>query len=749
MNLLKKVAVSISTLAMVSVAFVASPAALNAASPGEVYSTSDGTVWFITKDMQKRPFTSAGAFNSYGFLSFSQVKAADASVEALPTGSFIAPADGRIFCATETKGSDVAGECSLVTGGMKAAFTSAAVFTGRGYSFDRAAYGDSSFLSKTTDISNTTDAHRMGVLVNNGGTVQMVVSGGLWGIPSIDVFNSWGYSFADVVPANSADTAMSQIGVIPGRMAGELVPTGVTGGGDETPSDCNVDGDSGDITLTDLSTYSVESVGEGEDDVPVYSFDIEADDSSDLLIRSIKVELAQQTAADSDRLDDYASEVSIWMNGEMVGSADADEFTENNDVYTKSISLDDCTIVDAGDEVEFVIAVSALNNLDSGDIDSDDWQVGVSQVRYEDGDGVVSTETSTLDVADDTLDDALEEAFEFEDFAGAADIDVKVALSDNDDVNDAHVVDIDDTEDTKDVEVLSFTIEAGGDSDITVKEIPATITTTGETDEAVLLTRASLWMDGDRLASDTVPTGGAVVFEDLDIAIDAEEEVELVITVDIQDTTGAADNGDTVQVSVTSANADAMDIEDEAGDDVVAADISGAAVGDTHAVYDAGIMATFVEASAVRTFTADATGEDDQGTYTIVFDVTAFDGDMYIDDDCEDDNGTDAAGQGTVFDVNSTAGTPTGGGTCLVDAAGSESGDTANSWEVKEGETRRFTFTVTLTADSTPTDGNHQVILESINWDNEAGGVDSTPDFFYNFNMDDFETPYLFLNGIG
>ncbi|QQS23064.1 hypothetical protein IPM19_00645 [bacterium] len=226
-NLLKKVAVSVSTVATVA-AMGLMPMAAKAAAPGEVYKTGDGTVWFITSDMQKRPFTSAGAFLSYGFLSFSQVKDADASVTALPTGAFIAPADGKIFCATETKGSDVKGECSLITGGQKAAFTSAAVFTGQGFSFSRAISGDSSFLSKTSNIDSASAGHLPGVLVNNSGTVQMVVSGGLWGIPSVDVFNSWGYSFSDVVPANAADKALAQVGVIPARQAGQLVPSGTT-----------------------------------------------------------------------------------------------------------------------------------------------------------------------------------------------------------------------------------------------------------------------------------------------------------------------------------------------------------------------------------------------------------------------------------------------------------------------------------------------------------------------------------------
>lgn len=185
---------------------------------------SDGTVGMIIGG-QFRPYTSAGAFLSYGFNSWAGVVDANADDLALPVGSFIAPQDGKIFCATETKGTDVKGECALITGGQKASFTSAAVFTGLGFSFSRAQYGDSSFLAKTANVDNTTSAHLPGVLVNNNGTVQLVGSTGLLGIPDIATFNTWGYSFADVVVANAADKAMSQTGVMASRTAGQLSPT--------------------------------------------------------------------------------------------------------------------------------------------------------------------------------------------------------------------------------------------------------------------------------------------------------------------------------------------------------------------------------------------------------------------------------------------------------------------------------------------------------------------------------------------
>ncbi len=228
MGLLKKLFVIVSSVA-IAASGVAFPLAAHAATNaplGAVLKDSSGTIFFITADNQRRPFTSAGAFQSYGFLSFNQVASTTtySDFSALPTGSFIPPRDGSVFCATTTKGTDVAGECALITGGMKASFISSVAFTGLGFSFSRAQYGDSSFLSRTNNIDNTTSAHRPGVLVNINGTIYLVGPSSLLGIPSSQVFGGWGYSFADAVPANAADLAIPKSGVMPARVAGQLNP---------------------------------------------------------------------------------------------------------------------------------------------------------------------------------------------------------------------------------------------------------------------------------------------------------------------------------------------------------------------------------------------------------------------------------------------------------------------------------------------------------------------------------------------
>jgi hypothetical protein len=524
---------------------------------------------------------------------------------------------------------------------------------------------------------------------------------------------------------------LTQTGVIAARTAGQLSPSAAT-----TPvdtGDCNIDGDAGDLTLTLLSTYSAESVGEGEDEVPVLAFDAEADNGSDLGVTSVKVELEQTDANNSQDITDYIDEVVVMMDGEVVGSADASDFSESSDRYSKSISLDNCAIIDAGETSEFTVGITALSSLDSGDVNDDAWDVEIDSVRFEDGDGVTSTETPNADVID--------QAFDLDLFAGATDVEMKVALTENDEVNLAHVIDIDDTEDTNDEVVLEFTIEADGDSDLNIQEIPAVITTTGEGDEAVLTADARLWMDGDDIASDTIPTAGAITFEDLDIDIAAGEMVTFQISVDIQDTAGAADNADTVKAELTTGNVDAIIAEDGSGTRVVDGDASGSAVGGANALYDAGIMVEFVSGTATRTAIADAATESDTGEYAITFDVTAFDADARIDKSCESDTATVDAGEGVVFDEVMTAANTTGWTLpCSTSSAQSDTEDTADTFEIDEDTTRTFTVTVAYTPDE---DSYLQVVLESINWGTATDGSNAN---YYTFNMGDFKTPNMFLN---
>lgn len=710
----------------------------HAASAGEVYKSTDGTVWFITKDMHRRPFTSAGAFLSYGFLSFSQVKDADSSVTALPTGDFIAPQDGRIFCATASKGSDVSGECSLITGGKKAAFTSSAVFTGQGYSFARAFYGDSSFLDKTSNIENASAQHRPGTLINNNGTVQLVVSGGLWGVPSMDVFNSWGWSFADVVPANSADVLLSQTGVIPARMAGDLVPTATTTTPGDNTADCNdLSGNAGDITVTENGDFVGEEIGEDQQDQGAVGFDVEADDSSDVDVTSVKVAIKQTNAGVSQRLEDYVDHVSIFLGDEEVGSADADEFSETSKLYTKSISLD-CAAVAAGETGDFSVRVSSTDNLDSLDIQSENMQVEVQQVRFKDGDGVTSTQSVGDGDITTTGGTDVQERLQFVTFATANDVELRTDLTDGEEaVNEAHNIIVDDDDTTDNEEILKFTLTAKGDSDINVDEIPVTFTTDNSVlDLDSVISTADLYNGSTKVDSKTVVDQGSndtemITFDDLDIDINAGDSEDFTVKVKIRETNDNAnyDQGTTLQAQVTTASIDATD---ETGDDVAPGDLTGSAVGETDSLFSNGIT---VEINSAETDVDSVDGAtNDTVSYTWNVTLTNIgDDDVYVNADnvdvvssadvttdvedhySLDNSGAAVTATGATIDEDGGTGTKVNGAAGYTGSPYSSGTPAPETFfKLTPGQSR--TFNIVVTGQNATTAGQTRAFLTNIEW---------------------------------
>jgi hypothetical protein len=223
--------------------FVANPTALAAQhAVGFNIVDGQGTIYQLTQEngqIVRRPYTAAGNFLSYPYNSFTTVLRASAEDLALPIGSFLPPNEGRIICSD--KGTD-RGTCYLISQGKKAGFTSESVFKDSGFNFANAIYGDTSFLEADVPISTANAAHRPGALILKQGTVYLIAAPTiLLGIPDLTTFNSWGYSFRDVIIANQFDDQLIVIGTLAQRPTGKLDPTYIT----LQPS-----GVSGKITLT-------------------------------------------------------------------------------------------------------------------------------------------------------------------------------------------------------------------------------------------------------------------------------------------------------------------------------------------------------------------------------------------------------------------------------------------------------------------------------------------------------------------
>ena len=514
---------------------------------------------------------------------------------------------------------------------------------------------------------------------------------------------------------------------------------------EEGEEDGDLEGGAGAVDQYDLvSGLENEEVGEDAEDVSVAGLEMEVSDSSDLEFTAVTLDFDQGTA-NNDDFADYASEVSIWLSAspeEEVARVDADKFDEDT-AWRRTVTLDDGAIVQAGETGELIVKVSGASAIDGNDV-GETWTVDFDQVRFRDATGASTSEDPATAAR----------TMSFESFATAADLELQVSLDEeDDDINEAHVVDIDDTDDTDNVEFLSITIEIEGDSDVTIDEIPVEINTVeaaganfNDPDDVVVA--ASLWMEAspaEEIATENLSAADAdddtevVTFDDLDVELAGGSTTKFFVKLDLVSTADALDNADTIEVEMDAGEVDLIDAEDDSGEQLVAADLTGTADADAHVVYDTGVQADFVSASQTRSFTADAATEEDTGEYKIVFKVTSFDGDESIDRSCEE-GGADAAGQGVEFTVTNTA---ENASTCVLTSTTSDTEDTANTFEVDEDTTRTFTLTVNVTDNDDADTGNYaEVAFESINW---GAADDDTNANYYTFGLNEFKTDSLFL----
>jgi len=521
-----------------------------------------------------------------------------------------------------------------------------------------------------------------------------------------------------------------------GPMTRAKVNATLTTTDDSDDSDDDSDNDSGDLEggageISDadfITSLNNEDVGEDEEDSEVAGLEIEAGDDSDIELTSVRLVFNEggSQPAGSD-FEDYASEVSVWFDGEELARVDGSDFDEDNN-WTRSISLDDGAIIRAGEVGELTVAISGVSNLDSADA-GDTWTVEFDNVRFMDGDGATVTEDDMGDIGGATR------TITFTTFAASADISLDLSLTDGDDaddINDARVIDTDDTDETENVEVLAFSLELEGDSEVTIDDLTFTIATSTMTLDN-MVSEFRLMHDGEEIGSESVGSDPAnsITFDDLELVLDSEDTYDFTVEVDLLEN---ITNGSTLSVSMTEAQLEAADIEDESGEDLGNSDISGSATGEAHGLYQAGIMVEFVSADADVSYTGDVanTNDHDRGTFVITFDVTAFDTDVYVDHSAitvEDGNTLSEQ------DVSLT-GSPTITG--VVDTTTGATRGT-DGFLVEEDETERFTVTVNATPAA---DGFVSMTLDGVLY--ALTDVDGTTE--YTFDMSDYKTDQIFLN---
>jgi len=450
-------------------------------------------------------------------------------------------------------------------------------------------------------------------------------------------------------------------------------PTALGGGEGDIANVREVSSDDSDINEGELGAiFAFEAEIEGDVEIDRIDFYLEVDDGS----------------AVSEDADDYFTEAQLWVDGKEIASLDVDDFDEDD--YTGNVRDGSNTdeeyrlrfsnlglAYQDGNEPEFVLALVADTNLDSTDLGGD-WWVALPEdgIRFVDGEGFTGKYPSS----------AVEEKFGFEQEETG-----KLRISSSPDNPDQAVIEVDTEDRTDNVEVFVFEIEEENGVDVTIEDITVTVTTTGEDDEEVVVAEATLFHGSNELDSQSVPTGGKVDFENIDLEIAGDETVELTVELSFEDTNDgkAYSDGTQVQVAYTSLNA-----EDEHGNDEGDMTLSGSARSEQHSLNSKGFNVVLVGYDNDTLANDDTKTDDDKGEMKLTFELTAFGEDLYLPAgvSATASDATSAFAVSILKDGTAETTFAANSLTLSVSAADSNIEET-HSYYLAEGETEEFTIT--------------------------------------------------------
>jgi len=485
-------------------------------------------------------------------------------------------------------------------------------------------------------------------------------------------------------------------------------------------------------TITDLSQYSVEDVGEGTSDVVVLGREIEMDNTGNARLQQVRVKFTHasgtETSGSSTTLSKYANAVSIWLDGKKIASAMASDFSrDSSGVYSKTFITDSSAILNSGAKNNLTIAITAVSNLDSGDA-AEQWGLNIENIRYVDGTGAVITDTSTGDLE-------TEELAKFVTLATATDIELKLTPNNN---PVAKTTKVSTTTNTMNIDLLSFNVKAQGEK-IWVDEIPVVITTVGGDSPSALVAKLTLTL-GSATFTETLPTTGTgtdcdlsatlgcrVTFDDINTWIEANQTVSAKVSMEAEDIeAGTFDEGDSITAAISAFERSNIVAEDKNGDNIADGDKTGVVSGEAQAFRSTGIaLSNFT--STVTTAVTGANVDGKESTYVVNFKITAFGDTAYVPRVISRATSTTA---GLIYLIENSGGSSIAPPVVAIadgDLSSSDATLNTNSlFEIPDGSSRSFSATINLSTTLIGSNDLYRIQLDKVQFDTDS--TDTTPD---------------------
>lgn len=470
--------------------------------------------------------------------------------------------------------------------------------------------------------------------------------------------------------------------------------------------------------ITKLSSYNNTKVSEGMIDQPVFGVEVTAKDA-DQVIDSVKVSF-YNAGTGSVKLQKYAGDVSIWLDGKEIGRKSVSAFSDDaSDVYVYRFTGMN-GVVKQNAKGQIIVAVSGANSIDSTDATNETWKV-FAGATYNSGS---PTDTDYLTaVSPSTRYDTYGvsgfiSTVDFQKAGGvSSDQKYKVSASSTNPI--ANIVQVSSTSDTLNKTLLSFDVKAENGA-MLVQKLPIDFTATiGPADgvtpnvEALVKT-VYLYANGTQIASENVPTGTGVkniIFGNtskLQYHVAQDATVKFEVRADFNDTenTGLVasdfDDGDQIKADYTTTNVTNSTIELDNGNQDTVSNRSGSVAGEQQTLRSTG--ASVVMGNATTSYTGPAYSGDvsNKAIFNIPLTVTAFENTLYTGQSLQ------AAAAGAItgtnalsFTVNDSATpttqdttTATGGITTTISSSATVSG---SAWILPAGQSRTFNVQVIIT----------------------------------------------------
>lgn len=321
----------------------------------------------------------------------------------------------------------------------------------------------------------------------------------------------------------------------------------------DTTDGVTTTGVEGDMATKVLSSPSNAKLSQGESDLKVMGFSVEADDS-DIALKTADVTFLAQATVLNSRPWNYFKTVKLYAGDTMLAEVNADSKDDWKDVDTDGYSVRFTnlnSVVKEGEKDNYYVVVDAVNTIDSSDV-SQTWKVSVlaDDLRAVDGAGL------------SVYNDAVTRNFLVENANTGT-----LTIKSNSNTPEASTVEVSSTTDTTKIPLLTFGVKAT-DSNVDLTEMVIDIaSTTDVADMGSVIGNVELYHGSTLVGSEDVGVDGLGITFDLSdegITIDVDQTEVFTVKVDVNELTGT----DFVAGTAVKASAASVTGDDSVGDEV-------------------------------------------------------------------------------------------------------------------------------------------------------------------------------------